>query len=293
MMSADTPPNPDKDAFLARFRSAEFVALLAARLEWPEPRVRETFEPFFGEIDVGLGIARRELGTGQRVLEVGAGLGLVSFELRREGHDVTALEPAGEGFDFFRVAAEEVRRAAADIDLPFLDLEAGALDPEVHGTFDYIFSVHVLEHVSDLDATFAAMVSVLRPGGAMVHLCPNYAIPYEPHFSLPLVPLAPRLTAWLAPRRLANHPLWRSLNFITHGDLVRLSRQHGLTVSFAPHQLHEAFLRLGQDEAFADRHRGAVTAVHRVLSGSGLLGLLRRLPPSLATPLLATMRKPG
>jgi 2-polyprenyl-3-methyl-5-hydroxy-6-metoxy-1,4-benzoquinol methylase len=297
VMSSDDPTvtssKEDIDAFVARFRAPEFVARLSERLEWTESQVVETFEPFLREIDLGLGIARRELGAGQRILEVGAGLGLVSFQLRREGYDVTALEPAGMGFDFFRVAAEEVRRTAANIDLPFLDLEASALDPETHGRFNFIFSVHVMEHVGDLEAAFAAMVSVLRPGGVMVHLCPNYTAPYEPHFSLPLIPLFPKLTGKIVGRRVSEDPVWRSLNFVTYGDLVRIADRHGLSVTFEANQLHDAFQRLGSDPDFASRHRGLVTGIYRMLSATGLLGLLRHVPPRLATPMLVTMRRPG
>lgn len=64
-----------------------------------------------------------------------------------------------------------------------------------------------------------------------------------------------RLAARLVPRRLANDPLWRSLNFITHGDLVRLSRRHGLSIDLAPKQLHDVFPRLDSDGTFAARHR--------------------------------------
>ena len=31
-------------------------------------------------------------------------------------------------------------------------------------------------------------------GGAMIHMCPNYFVPYEPHFGIPLIPFAPRAT---------------------------------------------------------------------------------------------------
>ncbi len=47
---------------------------------------------------------------------------------------------------------------------PVLDLDAAHLSPE-HGEFDLAFSVHVLEHVSDLAGVITAVQGRLRPTG--------------------------------------------------------------------------------------------------------------------------------
>jgi len=115
--------------------------------------------------------------------------------------------------------------------------------------FDLIFSVMPLEHIPDFEAAFAGMAAVLAPQGRMIHLCPNYMVPYEPHFGLPLVPLAPRATALLLPSLKASG-LWRSLNFVTYRRVRRCAAAAGLTVEFAPRMMLRAFERLDRDPIY-------------------------------------------
>jgi 2-polyprenyl-3-methyl-5-hydroxy-6-metoxy-1,4-benzoquinol methylase len=70
------------------------------------------------------------------------------------------------------------------------------------GTFDLIFSNNVFEHVRDVQAALATLGALLRPGRVMVHNCPNYDVPYEPHFGIPLLPLRPASTARVLPKSI-------------------------------------------------------------------------------------------
>ena len=49
-----------------------------------------------------------------------------------------------------------------------------------------------------------ALDALLSPGGMMIHHCPNYTVPFEPHFGIPLVPGAPERTAALLPDRIRS-----------------------------------------------------------------------------------------
>jgi 2-polyprenyl-3-methyl-5-hydroxy-6-metoxy-1,4-benzoquinol methylase len=228
-----------------------------------------------------------------RVLEVGAGLCLLSLFLRAQGHEVVALEPVGMGFDFFSAATCEILDNAKFCRLERLAIPAEALVRESHGEFDLIFSVHVLEHMADLDAAFAGMARVLSPQGAMIHLFPNYTVPYEPHFGIPLVPFFPRATAVLYRRQIsAAEDLWRSLNFITIRRFARLSRQHELSVEFRHGVLYDFLRRFADDPIFAARHRnGLVGPLFVGLRVLGLLSSMRHIPPRLATPAIAIARR--
>ena len=129
------------------------------------------------------------------------------------------------------------------------------------------------------------MVAVLAPAGRMVHLCPNYAVPYEPHFGLPLVPFAPRATALLKPS-LREDGLWRSLNFVTYRRVTRCALSSALRVKFAPGMMRRAFQRLDGDPIYRERQRGLVTAIFPILRALGLLRLVGALPYQVATPML-------
>ncbi|TFG60213.1 MAG: methyltransferase domain-containing protein, partial [Nitrospirales bacterium] len=106
-----------------------------------------------------------------------------------ENYHVIALEPALGGFSVF----EEIKNAVLDyyshIDLAALRISAKDLDPRKHSEFDLIYSNNVIEHIPDLTSTFSAMNSVLSGKGLMVHACPNYVIPYETHFGIPVLKL--------------------------------------------------------------------------------------------------------
>ncbi len=98
---------------------------------------------------------------GQRVLEVGAGLGAVTRELLARGRDVTALEPDPS------LHARLVGGANG------ATLVNGTLDDVPHGsTFDTVLYVNVLEHIRDDADELRAAGSFLAAGGNIVVFVP-------------------------------------------------------------------------------------------------------------------------
>lgn len=219
------------------------------------------------EAFVGLELIEAALDAGpRRVLEVGSGAGILSRFLRGEGFDVTGIEPSIDaGFSFMQALDRAVRsRAPQSSAIEVWPIGAEALDPETHGRFDLIYSANVLEHVADLDAAVAGMVRVLDDDGLMLHQCPNYRVPYEPHLGIPLVPGAPASTRALFPDRVeADEGLWNSLNFVTAGRLERVARRHGLHCRFRGDVMARTFERLRDDPSFGARHAGLSSLVGR------------------------------
>lgn len=271
-------------------RSPEFLSYAAARTGLDRDRVARIIHQYTAEVATGSRILAGMALKGQRILEVGAGISLLSICLARRGCQITGLEPGANGFDVNAQLGAAVRAWLGAEDLPMLDIEVGRLNLEQHGEFDLIFSINVLEHIPKLAEAMAAMEGVLASDGRMVHLCPNYAIPYEPHFGIPLVPLVPRLTALLYPQ-VVRHPTWQSLNFVTYGEIRRLTRRSGLGATFRPAMMYDAFARLDDDEEFRARHSGLVARLHRLLKRTHILGALRHVPPALATPMAFECRR--
>jgi SAM-dependent methyltransferase len=218
-------------------------------------------------------------------------MGLLAAYLHSKGLDVTALEPGLGGFGVSAGLSRFMHDCPEFAGLSRLDLPAAELSPQAHGKFDFIYSVNVLEHIPLLEEALAAMGSVLTNGGKMLHTCPNYAVPYEPHFGVALVPFVPRLTGPLF-RKHGHDELWNSLNFLTASRIKRICRGNALEVSFQPGVLHQTFLRLDQDPEFLKRQSNIlVVNLFRSLKATGLLELLRFLPAEMSTPMVFRVEK--
>lgn len=226
---------------------------------------------------------------GASLLEIGGGLGLAYGWLRRLGLDITSIEPglAGHGGSF---AFGQRLLAKLGVDSSgFLPLSAEAA-PSLGCRFALIFSYNVLEHLRDLPGALTAIAKCLLPGGVMRHGCPNYRVPYEPHFGLPLPPLFPRALGLLIPS-LQGDELWRGLNFVAAPDLQRWAGRQGLRVRFDRGHIDQTFQRLEAEPSFREKHPG-LFRLSRLLRRSGLLPLLRHLPPTWMTPMQVTFSSP-
>lgn len=223
-----------------------------------------------------------------RILEVGAGGGLLSGFLQSRGLDLVAIEPAAHGFEATSQLAALISEATR-VSAKILPLSARDVAPERHGFFDLIFSVNVIEHFQPMNENLDALTRVTGRGGVQVHTCPNYHVPYEPHYGIPLLPFAPQRTPFLGSRR--SESLWWSLNFITSTDLEAYARRSGLAISFQQGSLGEALERLCAEPAFAARHPKILLRAARVMKAAGLTRVLKQLPPSCVTPMTVLLRR--
>src|SRR5580704_9810620 len=100
-----------------------------------------------------------------KALDVGAGRGIASYALAREGFDVTALEPDPGAI----VGAAAIRSLAVEAKLAINVVEKFCEDlPFDDDVFDVVFARAVLHHTRDLDIACREMYRVLRPGGIFI-----------------------------------------------------------------------------------------------------------------------------
>ena len=95
-----------------------------------------------------------------RVLEVGAGTGLLGFALRDRARHVTLADGSAE---MVAVAGEKLRaQGACNVDVVKLDLEA---EPLPAARYDVVCALLVLHHVRDVPALLRKLHAALEPGG--------------------------------------------------------------------------------------------------------------------------------
>ncbi len=98
-------------------------------------------------------------------LDVGAGRGIASYALAREGFAVTALEPDPSAL----VGVGAIRALAAESYLSIQVVEEFSERlPFADGTFDLVFARAVLHHTRDLEAACREFFRVLKPGGLLL-----------------------------------------------------------------------------------------------------------------------------
>lgn len=107
----------------------------------------------------------------KKVLEVGFKNGLFIDESEKAGLITTGIEISKEYY-------ENTKANFPDLDLILYD---GGTFPVPDNSFDYVVSFQVLEHVKSIEHIFNECVRILKPGGMMYHICPNYQSFYEGH----------------------------------------------------------------------------------------------------------------
>lgn len=103
--------------------------------------------------------------TGQqqgKLLDVGAGNGAFLLQMKKEGWEITGVEPD----------ADARKVALKDFGLPLLENACMQTLPTAH--FDAITMWHVLEHVHDLHGQIEHLKSLLKAKGKLVIAVPNY-----------------------------------------------------------------------------------------------------------------------
>lgn len=106
-------------------------------------------------------------GATGRALDVGAGRGIASYALARDGWKVCALEPDSSAL----VGAGAIRSLALASAYPIEVFEAfGERLPFESGQFDLVIARQALHHARNLPALVKELYRVLRPGGRLVAL---------------------------------------------------------------------------------------------------------------------------
>jgi 2-polyprenyl-3-methyl-5-hydroxy-6-metoxy-1,4-benzoquinol methylase len=113
-----------------------------------------------------LQLMRDDLRPGDKVIEIGSGIGCTVMNFALAGFDACGVEP-GEGF--CRFSREKLH---ANVKLGTLE----DLPSDEH--YDFVLLVHVLEHLPRPTEALKRIHDLLRPGGRLYVEVPNFAAPH-------------------------------------------------------------------------------------------------------------------
>lgn len=244
-----------------------------------------------------LEILERRLGfslRGKKMLEIGAGmcLGLATAR-RRFGADAYGIEPGENEYSGSLEVGRELLREAGQPE-SCLRPGVGEAIPFPDESFDVVFSNNVLEHTADPSKVLAESIRVLRPGGVMYHVVPNYGSWWEGHYGVVWIPFLNKFFGRLYLRLLGKNPAYLNTLQLINRPLLRRS--------LSPHSDRIEVLSWGQD-LFVERLQtlefseyaalGRLKSKLRILHRLGLVRLLCGVGKLLhwETPFLLTVRK--
>jgi 2-polyprenyl-3-methyl-5-hydroxy-6-metoxy-1,4-benzoquinol methylase len=169
------------------------------------------------------------LKAGDRILEIGCGIGTVVHELSRQGYDIRGTDIANAAIEYGLKKYGDIKLAVQPAEeLPYEDR-----------SFDVVLSFDLFEHIARIDRHVAEVSRVLKPGGYYLFQTPNKFsnIIHETlhHRSLAWRRFHPSLhTPGQVRRRLGRHGFsvqFRKMNIINAFTLKKLAK-YGLFGTF-------------------------------------------------------------
>ncbi|QWG25098.1 class I SAM-dependent methyltransferase [Bradyrhizobium sediminis] len=138
----------------------------------------------YGFADYAVAVSAPHLPAAAKVLDLGCGFGSYVLRAREAGLDAVGIELAAFEIEFARARLRRLR-PQDDADKVFRVGDATELG-FVPGSFDAVTLWNVLEHIDDAAALLRSVDRLLKPGGQIFIVCPNYdATRDEAHYHVP------------------------------------------------------------------------------------------------------------
>ena len=210
--------------------------------------------------------------SGSYVIEVGSGIGLLSLHLASLGFEVTAFEPQSSGFNQMNamrsLISENWKPSAPQVEFREASLNQTT---QLEKLADYIFAINVIEHVHNFEELITHAVKAKTPEATMRIVCPNYSIPYEPHFNIPII-FTKRITKFIFGHKIHNSKIpdsdefWGDLSWPTQKKLKKILKSKGWNVEFSRDATHEYLNRVVSDSDFIVRKGRIIGSLFKLTS---------------------------
>lgn len=231
---------------------------------------------------------------GKRVLEIGSGMCMTLATARvRFGADACGIEPGENEYSGSIDTGRELLRAVGQPETA-VQLGVGEAIPHPDNSFDIVFSSNVLEHTADPTRVVAESLRVLRPGGLVCHVVPNYGSWWEGHYGVLWIPFLNKFLGRFYLRLLGKNPAFLgTLQLITRPWLKRMLRPFADQIEVLGWG-QDLFVKRLNTLEFAEY--GALSRLKQALRWMrrfGLIWMIRTVGQLLhwETPLVLTVRK--
>ncbi len=225
------------------------------------------------------------LSPGSQIIEIGSGIGLLALFLSSKGFAVTAFEPQSSGFNQMNEMRREIVANWKPVS-PTVEFREALLDEstKLNKRADYIFAINVIEHVPNFVGLIANGIRAKTDDAIFRLVCPNYTIPYEPHFNIPII-FSKKITKFIFQKKISSSSIpnseefWNDLSWPTQRGLKKSLKSIGWEVTFSRDATNEYLKRALSDSAFIDRKGKVVGRLFKLISL--LAKVVRFVPPAL------------
>jgi ubiquinone/menaquinone biosynthesis C-methylase UbiE len=164
-----------------------------------------------------------------KILDIGSGYGSFVLEAIHTGYDAYGIE-----IESFEHKVSKERAVEKSLNPERFTLGSALSLPYADESFDMVSFWNVLEHISDYKKAISEAQRVLRPGGSIFIIAPNYcAFRKEAHYHVPWFPMFPKPLARLYLKALGRQTnfLDQCIFYVTMFGLKRYLALQGLQVS--------------------------------------------------------------
>ena len=224
--------------------------------------------------------------AGNMLLELGSGFGGFISYASKQGMVAFGVEPEQEriqiSHDLFDVNETKGALVVKGVgeSLPFPD-----------NCFHVVYSTNVLEHVDDPETVLSEAIRVLKRGGFLQFVIPNYGSWWEGHYGMVWFPNMPKSLAKIYVRLYGRNPSFLDgLRFINRAWLEAILNKHVEIMAWGVDTWEKRLRTLSFSEwASLGRLKSILRWIHRL----GLVDFIARLGKRLhwETPFILTLRK--
>jgi len=184
-----------------------------------------------------------------KYLEIGVGQGFNLINSLKDNYNIVGIEPGNSlGFVGRYQLAIDLMKANGIQDPESKLFQAVAEDlPFEDKSFDFVFSIAVLEHVNDIEKVFIESDRVLKDGGIMYMNIPNYNSFFEGHYGMfwiPYILMSKRIAKLYVKLRGKDASYIDELIFTTPDNIEKIAKKTLSSNSFKSYPHIDGFLSI-------------------------------------------------